>query len=134
MIRRQPRSTRTDTLFPYTTLFRSGGAQDAPPSASRAFWSRSSCSRRMRVASSVRCFSARLRRLLSTAHASTAASRIGPRIVMRSADHTSELHTLMRTTYAVFRLKTPQPLRTQTPSSQLQSILHIYHHLFLFNT
>src|SRR3546814_11063816 len=27
MIRRQPRSTRTDTLFPYTTLFRSGGVQ-----------------------------------------------------------------------------------------------------------
>src|SRR3546814_10664052 len=37
----------------------------------------------MRVASSVRCFSARLRRLLSIAHASTAASRIGPRIVMK---------------------------------------------------
>src|SRR3546814_10243632 len=33
MIRRPPRSTRTDTLFPYTTLFRSG--LDAPPSASR---------------------------------------------------------------------------------------------------
>src|SRR3546814_980669 len=37
----------------------------------------------MRVASSGRCFSARLRRLLSIAHASTAASRIGPRIVMK---------------------------------------------------
>src|SRR3546814_17298357 len=30
MIRRPPRSTRTDTLFPYTTLFRSPGAQGAP--------------------------------------------------------------------------------------------------------
>src|SRR3546814_18245929 len=28
MIRRPPRSTRTDTLFPYTTLFRSGGAEE----------------------------------------------------------------------------------------------------------
>src|SRR3546814_19767722 len=34
MIRRPPRSTRTDTLFPYTTLFRSGiGQQPAPPDA-----------------------------------------------------------------------------------------------------
>src|SRR3546814_17611596 len=31
MIRRPPRSTRTDTLFPYTTLFRSGGAEAAAP-------------------------------------------------------------------------------------------------------
>src|SRR3546814_12555609 len=30
MIRRPPRSTRTDTLFPYTTLFRSGGFEQRP--------------------------------------------------------------------------------------------------------
>src|SRR3546814_19380959 len=75
MLLQPPRSTRTAKLFPYTTLCRSA--------ASRSCWSRSSCSRRMRVASAVRCFSARLRRLLSIAHASTAASRIGPRIVMK---------------------------------------------------
>src|SRR3546814_16029749 len=33
MIRRPPRSTRTDTLFPYTTLFRSGARADAPVAA-----------------------------------------------------------------------------------------------------
>src|SRR3546814_1109910 len=44
-------------------------------------WSSDVCS--SDLASSVRCFSARLRRLLSIAHASTAASRIGPRIVMK---------------------------------------------------
>src|SRR3546814_20657211 len=33
MIRRPPRSTRTDTLFPYTTLFRSAGCGQTPPSA-----------------------------------------------------------------------------------------------------
>src|SRR3546814_11137522 len=33
MIRRPPRSTRTDTLFPYTTLFRSAGGSSAPPDA-----------------------------------------------------------------------------------------------------
>src|SRR3546814_17965854 len=35
MIRRPPRSTRTDTLFPYTTLFRSGARAGAPPPAAR---------------------------------------------------------------------------------------------------
>src|SRR3546814_18918609 len=36
MIRRPPRSTRTDTLFPYTTLFRSGGSVGGTPEMSRA--------------------------------------------------------------------------------------------------
>src|SRR3546814_11505028 len=35
MIRRPPRSTRTDTLFPYTTLFRSAGGQHAAPAFDR---------------------------------------------------------------------------------------------------
>src|SRR3546814_5924201 len=38
MIRRPPRSTRTDTLFPYTTLFRS--ASPAPPASGPARWRR----------------------------------------------------------------------------------------------
>src|SRR3546814_19352179 len=85
MIRRPPRSTRTDTLFPYTTLFRS------PRQAWRA---------------------ARRR----TAHASLyrndrrAADRPGPGRVgrcrgARSEEHTSELQSLMRISYAVFCLK-----------------------------
>src|SRR3546814_5734700 len=40
MIRRPPRSTRTDTLFPYTTLFRSGGCRKARPAASHDLWRR----------------------------------------------------------------------------------------------
>src|SRR3546814_11319864 len=42
MIRRPPRSTRTDTLFPYTTLFRSGGpeALEDRPSAPSRVWNR----------------------------------------------------------------------------------------------
>src|SRR3546814_16348765 len=69
MIRRPPRSTRTDTLFPYTTLFRSrrGGraakGRDPPDQGS--------------------------------------ADRRGP----RSEEHTSELQSLMRISYAVFCLK-----------------------------
>src|SRR3546814_18366437 len=43
MIRRPPRSTRTDTLFPYTTLFRSdrqGGGRNAQSAATPALWRR----------------------------------------------------------------------------------------------
>src|SRR3546814_10808219 len=81
MIRRPPRSTRTDTLFPYTTLFRSSSASSRP-----------------------------IRSPLSTASRSprdrTAASRSGcaPR-ARRSEEHTSELQSLMRISYAVFCLK-----------------------------
>src|SRR3546814_6214632 len=72
MIRRPPRSTRTDTLFPYTTLFRSPVAliciSTTTPCASR--WSaKRGCAYR------------------------------------RSEEHTSELQSLMRISYAVFCLK-----------------------------
>src|SRR3546814_1369275 len=78
MIRRPPRSTRTDTLFPYTTLFRS---LRIPPGTSAA--------RRARLT-----LSAFLRLLVVTA--------IG---ADRSEEHTSELQSLMRISYAVFCLK-----------------------------
>src|SRR3546814_4913551 len=90
MIRRPPRSTRTDTLFPYTTLFRS-------PSRSR------SASR----AAPVEAASARVRELgngvqnRSPARRSVACGRSKP----RSEEHTSELQSLMRISYAVFCLK-----------------------------
>src|SRR3546814_19476978 len=75
MIRRPPRSTRTDTLFPYTTLFRSG-------------WRR-----RMRA------------RSLPISMSSTRRPRpMRPRS-SRSEEHTSELQSLMRISYAVFCLK-----------------------------
>src|SRR3546814_3162914 len=72
MIRRPPRSTRTDTLFPYTTLFRSPG--------------------RGRGCAGRRC--ARGRRGGAWAWA-----------WWRSEEHTSELQSLMRISYAVFCLK-----------------------------
>src|SRR3546814_10237669 len=75
MIRRPPRSTRTDTLFPYTTLFRSP-LHRAPPR--------------------VRCRSANVRfQRHRTARRSSA----------RSEEHTSELQSLMRISYAVFWFK-----------------------------
>src|SRR3546814_3749562 len=86
MIRRPPRSTRTDTLFPYTTLFRSR----------RSF--------------------ARARRYFAwSLHCAVADPRLWDRVQVhmtnrrsqrfRSEEHTSELQSLMRISYAVFCLK-----------------------------
>src|SRR3546814_4641624 len=82
MIRRPPRSTRTDTLFPYTTLFRSSRRPaEQPPEPSM-----------------------RPRRR----------QPIGP---LRSEEHTSELQSLMRISYAVFCLKKKTTLGRQTPTA-----------------
>src|SRR3546814_6501877 len=102
MIRRPPRSTRTDTLFPYTTLFRSGWASSLAGALA--------------------------------AHPRVAA--VGPKLLFedqslqhagmyfardpsgrRSEEHTSELQSLMRISYAVFCLKkkTTKEKRINTP-------------------
>src|SRR3546814_2402171 len=78
MIRRPPRSTRTDTLFPYTTLFRSG--------------SRPSIRASRRSSRGCRC-------------SPTMPPRGSTRWRRRSEEHTSELQSLMRISYAVFCLK-----------------------------
>src|SRR3546814_20217152 len=74
MIRRPPRSTLTDTLFPYTTLFRSShGFAGAYAGTSHSTW--------------------------ASVLAGTGAD------MQRSEEHTSELQSLMRISYAVFCLK-----------------------------
>src|SRR3546814_12584090 len=79
MIRRPPRSTRTDTLFPYTTLFRSVHHRGRPghrgPRVDRA--------------------------PVALRDVEGAPARACP----RSEEHTSELQSLMRISYAVFCLK-----------------------------
>src|SRR3546814_4370470 len=94
MIRRPPRSTRTDTLFPYTTLFRSAflAARAVQPSA---------------ATKSIACLAVRsgcLRRKGSCMNRFMAASSVGTHGA-RSEEHTSELQSLMRISYAVFCLK-----------------------------
>src|SRR3546814_1033519 len=106
MIRRPPRSTRTDTLFPYTTLFRSeeqlrifgngriahGAGLDQPLSAAQGpdpANQRAGADRRLRRRAN-RC---------------------------RSEEHTSELQSLMRNSYAVFCLK---------KKNNSQTLKHIY--------
>src|SRR3546814_4854747 len=84
MIRRPPRSTRTDTLFPYTTLFRSAHRWRRPLSARPA-------QRKQAVAHELQI--------------SRAIPHAGIRRLARSEEHTSELQSLMRISYAVFCLK-----------------------------
>src|SRR3546814_6593447 len=91
MIRRPPRSTRTDTLFPYTTLFRSRRVLDRR------------CARGARAHRAVRARAVHLRRPART----QADDRVRPRRHghRRSEEHASELQSLMRISYAVFCLK-----------------------------
>src|SRR3546814_3005891 len=88
MIRRPPRSTRTDTLFPYTTLFRS---------------------QLMRCMASFGATHGMLR--VGDTRPITRGSANG----RRSEEHTSELQSLMRNSYAVFCLKKKKS--TDTPAS-----------------
>src|SRR3546814_6711086 len=88
MIRRPPRSTRTDTLFPYTPLFRSASSL-----------SKSDPSRRN----------------------SSPALNSWPNTLCRSEEHTSELQSLMRISYAVFCLKKKKRKRQKTTNNFHQS-------------
>src|SRR3546814_7363219 len=81
MIRRPPRSTRTDTLFPYTTLFRSRPGHSQLGLAGR------SCTQKARIS------------FIQTEQIRNGDERV------RSEEHTSELQSLMRISYAVFCLK-----------------------------
>src|SRR3546814_6359117 len=90
MIRRPPRSTRTDTLFPYTTLFRSPGSSGGSRgtvSGQPLRRSRRGCAAAAGRQGRVPCGALRGWRQ------------------PRSEEHTSELQSLMRISYAVFCLK-----------------------------
>src|SRR3546814_6004170 len=110
MIRRPPRSTRTDTLFPYSTLFRSYRLERRIASGGMAqVWEAADEVLRRKVAVKVQhphlgaddTFITRFRQ-----EAVAAARLTHPGIVsIRSEEHTSELQSLMRTSYAVFFLK-----------------------------
>src|SRR3546814_1114268 len=92
MIRRPPRSTRTDTLFPYTTLFRSHKPR----------------------------YNIRLKDDKSYPYVKITLGEDFPRILrtrsLRSEEHTSELQSLMRISYAVFCLKKKIKNTTEYPT------------------
>src|SRR3546814_8184744 len=108
MIRRPPRSTRTDTLFPYTTLFRSAGRIPVGRSPRRRRSERAA-SPPPRYASRYRSSSlleARLDPVLLPAQRRIDFAQFErEREIRRSEEHTSELQSLMRISYAVFCFK-----------------------------
>src|SRR3546814_9663363 len=92
MVRRPPRSTRTDTRFPYTTLFRSPDGRGSGGGVLRR--ADLGCTGRAREL---------CRAGLAARHAIRARGAAGAGV--RSEEHTSELQSLMRISYAVFCLK-----------------------------
>src|SRR3546814_6995847 len=123
MIRRPPRSTRTDTLFPYTTLFRS--SDDATPGMCRAA-DRTAC-----AGSDVRLPTRSLHGVIHwlqlQARRVAICSRWQRRLrraAGRSEEHTSELQSLMRISYAVFCLKK----KKQTYNTTYYSCIQTTHH------
>src|SRR3546814_3402599 len=94
MIRRPPRSTRTDTLFPYTTLFRSGDLERAAEAAGLG------------------------------AH-DHEVLHVGAPPGMRSEEHTSELQSLMRISYAVFCLKKKKKGKNHRQSPTRRQACHM---------
>src|SRR3546814_5260685 len=110
MIRRPPRSTRTDTLFPYTTLFRStSGRVDGDLSLHPV--------RRLdeKLRRSAEMLAAPAVRTLAVVPAAQAEA-----LAARSEEHTSELQSLMRISYAVFCLKKKKKSnKTKTPAKQI---------------
>src|SRR3546814_4373380 len=113
MIRRPPRSTRTDTLFPYTTLFRSGlniestgGGITVNIYGDHAILENSDITNKHRADSCV---------LLGSPNTGGGLA-VEPTVRHnRSEEHTSELQSLMRISYAVFCLKkkTKPNIKTQ---------------------
>src|SRR3546814_5450552 len=90
MIRRPPRSTRTDTLFPYTTLFRSADPDEGIGQRQRGTAEDEKPEQRSDAVE---------------AEAQDDHRRLCEATNLRSEEHTSELQSLMRSSYAVFCLK-----------------------------
>src|SRR3546814_3929812 len=106
MIRRPPRSTRTDTLFPYTTLCRSIPAAARSRTDNRQFLTRAEAD--------LSLFDGRFNQTFGVGYVYHRRRSIGPDIgatpaepslFRRSEEHTSELQSLMRISYAVFCLE-----------------------------
>src|SRR3546814_7992672 len=120
MIRRPPRSTRTDTLFPYTTRFRSVGlaARGGNPALLAAQMSATG-TRNVAVADPAAAQALGLE--LGGPEAVT-------ELVRRSEEHTSELQSLMRISYAVFCLKKKKKNTKNTQTSKYNTTINIYYY------
>src|SRR3546814_3139647 len=122
MIRRPPRSTRTDTLFPYTTLFRSGSQGD--------LFDHALATGTLDVLAFAEGILHQIKQprddvlhegLRAKADREADDTGAGQE---RSEEHTSELQSLMRISYAVFCLQKKKKIHRYTPTTHTQ---HIYH-------
>src|SRR3546814_7469480 len=134
MIRRPPRSTRTDTLFPYTTLFRSAAPAGAPDGMAKVLLNMVALGHealprggrlKVEILSAPGSIEARVTAEGQDAHLRPESlaglqddadlDEMTPRSVhgYRSEEHTSELQSLMRISYAVFCLKKKNKKRKQ---------------------
>src|SRR3546814_2444418 len=108
MIRRPPVSTRTDTLLPYTTLFRSAGSDVTIVTTSYMTLEALRASKVLRaIGVNAEIIDLRVLRPLNMQPILASLARTGRLITVdtRSEEHTSELQSLMRISYAVFCLK-----------------------------
>src|SRR3546814_6226711 len=118
MLRRPPRSTRTDTLFPYTTLFRSTPAAVGEIGeivcrgdvVMSGYWQNLSATK------------ATLQN--GWLHTGDMGSFDASGFLTRSEEHTSELQSLMRISYAVFCLKKKKTKKTTTRIQLSNTISH----------
>src|SRR3546814_3296108 len=112
MIRRPPRSTRTDTLIPYTTLFRSGVA---------------CCDRRNRFEIVRRRCGVRVLRTAAGARCAVRGRREWLRAAVQIGRAHVELQSLMRISYAVFCLK--KKTKVNKKKTKINDKQHQYSHL-----
>src|SRR3546814_4580905 len=123
MIRRPPRSTRTDTLFPYTTLFRSSSA---------LIFHLLGMDRESRS----QVTTEELHLIVAEASRSGVIEESERAIIsgvgQRSEEHTSELQSLMRISYAVFCLKKKKNTTSQrrSPDIKVQSNIEHTDHIY----
>src|SRR3546814_10794128 len=109
MIRRPPRTTRTDTLFPYTTLFRStgvylwGAVGRGKSMLMDLFYDQLAIQRKRRV--HFHAFMLDVHAQMREVRKRESGDPIPLVAEARSEEHTSELQSLMRISYAVFCLK-----------------------------
>src|SRR3546814_3474567 len=101
MIRRPPRSTRTDTLFPYTTLFRSNSFERFGLRSNADF----NVTENFTVGETLYAWATATNPTVTNTYPFRSAPVVPLYDTSRSEEHTSELQSLMRISYAVFCLK-----------------------------
>src|SRR3546814_3897055 len=123
MIRRPPRSTRTDTLFPYTTLFRSLFGSQRGRSAA-VFEAPAVIAGLDDIAMMSDAIEERGGHLGIAEHGWP----LPEREVGRSEEHTSELQSLMRISYAVFCLKKKKKTHISSIYTSTHTVCHLTTH------